>query len=273
MDFKKLTPYDFEYLVEDILIKKGFNITSRPALGPDQGRDMIAERLVTDDMRITTHEIYLVQCKHFLNKKQNSVKERDIPNFITKVKKHEANRYLLVTSANVSETVKDLFQTENRDNTSGIKCSFFSKQDLMDYIMPFPDLVLKYFEYPKRSILDKADEILKYIYTHQFQVHRGAMLYDERTSVVFGNDGYRSQERQMSIRIFRAFLKSQSITELAYKKSEGGTSWVLLVDYADAKLLHDKIWELHPGNEQWKINEQNEAYSRLWTHWQKPLKF
>ena len=271
MDFTKLSPYDFEYLVEDILKRKGFTVISRPAIGPDQGKDMIVERLVTDDMRITTHERYLVQCKHFITKRNSSVKESDIPNFTTRSKQHNANRFLLVTSGMVSETVKDLFHAENSDERSGIKCVFFSKHDLIDYLAPFNDLYEKYFDLTRSSLNAKAKTLLQYIYTHQFQVHRGAILFDNQITAVFGNDGYSSKDKKKYINLFRGFLKSENIKELIFLTLDKSPSWIMLVDHNDAKMLHDKIWEFHPGNSQWKLHEMNEAYDRLWTHWGKPF--
>jgi len=271
MNFTPLSPYDFEFLTEDILKLKGFTIVSRPALGPDQGRDMIAERLVTDDMRITTRERYLIQCKHFTTKNKPSVKESDIPNFITKAKHHKANRYLLVTSGLVSETVKDLFQAENNDDHSGIKCAFFNKYDLKDYIFPYPELYEKYFNQSDRPLEDKAKRLLTFLKTHQFQVHRGALLYSDNITAVFGNDGHKSESMVKALALFRAALKKEKISEITYTTCEGSSSWVMFVDSADARLLHEKIWEFYPASGVVKIAQMDEAFQRLWTHWDTPF--
>ena len=272
MNFSSLSPDDFEFLTEDILKLKGFTIISRPALGPDQGRDMIVERLVTDDMRITTREKYLVQCKHFIvSTKKSSVRESDIPNFTIRSKQHMANRYLLVTSGAVSETVKDLFNVINRDEHAGLKCAFFAKNDLIDYITPYPNLYEKYFNPSNQPLEEKAKNLLSFLKRHQFQVHRGAILYDRKTTAVFGNDGFVTEKMQNSLLQFRSFLETEKIHEITFVTCEENYSWVMLVDSPDARDLHAKIWECHPSDDDWKSYVIDEAFQRLWTHWDKPF--
>jgi hypothetical protein len=81
IDFSKVSPEDFEFLCEDILRSKDFSISDRPARGPDQGRDILAVRDVTDDMGITNREVWLVECKQ-LAISGRSVREADVGNFL-----------------------------------------------------------------------------------------------------------------------------------------------------------------------------------------------
>lgn len=210
MNFKKLLPEDFEFLAEDILKLKGFTITSRPGRGPDQSRDMIAERLYTNDMRISVREVWLVQCKHLAaSSKNKSVLENNIPNFQLRATQHKANRYLLATTTVVSETVKDLFNTINGDEKQGLKCTFFNQHDLKDFIRLYPDLFEKYFNPDNQPLEEKARALIRFLYHHYFEVHRGAILYDTNITAVFGNDGYTNSSTQQCIKHFENYLKKK----------------------------------------------------------------
>jgi len=65
IDFSQIDYEDLEFLTSDLLRYQGFTIESPPARGPDQGKDLIAVRSVTDDIGFTDTERCLVECKHF----------------------------------------------------------------------------------------------------------------------------------------------------------------------------------------------------------------
>lgn len=266
MNFKKLLPEDFEYLIEDILKAKGFSIVSRPGRGPDQSRDMIAERLVTNDMRISTREVWLVQCKHLAaSSKDKSVLETDIPNFFLKAKQHHANRYLIATTTVVSETVKDNFNSLNNDEQSGLKCAYFNKYDLTDYIRLYPELYEKYFNPDNQPLEEKGLNLIRFLRRHYFEVHRGAILYDANITAVFGNDGY-THATQQALKKLRTLLKAEGVHEINFIKPAEG-SWCMFIQSNNAKYYHDKLWEFFPAAEDYKKGQDETNFARLWTHW------
>src|ERR1051325_1955369 len=128
LDFSHLSPEEFELLCEDILRSLSFTIESRPARGPDKGKDIIATRYVTDLIGNVEEERYLVECKHF-SKSGKSVQESDIGNFQAKISLHHANRYLLITTTIPSETVKDHLSAISRDPTNSYKAGFWARHD------------------------------------------------------------------------------------------------------------------------------------------------
>ncbi len=272
MTFKKILPEDFEFLIEDILKLKGFTITSRPGRGPDQSRDMIAERLITNDMRISSREVWLVQCKHLAaSSKSKSVLESDIPNFQAKAMQHKANRFLLATTTVVSETVKDIFNVINNDEKSGLKCAFFNQYDLKDYIKLYPELYNKYFNPDNQPLEEKAKSLLRFLYHHYFEVHRGAILYDSNITAIFGNDGYNNTYTMQSIKSLRRLLKREGVHEINMIKPEGTGSWCMFIQSNNARYYHEKIWELYPADKDWKAREMQGNFARLWTHWDTPF--
>lgn len=144
LDFTHLSPEEFELLCEDILRSLGFTIESRPARGPDKGKDIIATRYVTDLIGNVEEERYLVECKHF-SKSGKSVQGSDIGNFQAKISLHHANRYLLITTTIPSETVKDHLSAISRDPTNSYKAGFWARHDLSRMLEEYPLICDRYF--------------------------------------------------------------------------------------------------------------------------------
>ena len=130
LDFTTISPEDFELLCEDLLNDLGFSIESRPARGPDQGKDILATKYTTNLLGNVEEERYWVECKHFA-KSGKSVQESDIGNFQARLSVHRANRYLLITTTIPSETVKNQIQAFSRDPVIPFKAGFWAKHDLV----------------------------------------------------------------------------------------------------------------------------------------------
>ena len=161
IDFNKISPEDFELLSEDLLRSLGFTIESRPARGPDKGKDILATRYVTDIIGNVEEERYLVECKH-LSKSNKSVLESDIGNFQAKLSLHKANRYLLITTTIPSETVKDHLGAISRDPTNPYKAGFWARHDLARLLQENSLVRNRYFlqlEPPKGAASIVATEI------------------------------------------------------------------------------------------------------------------
>jgi hypothetical protein len=135
LDFTLIkTGEDFEFLCEDLLRKMGFEIKSRPARGPDQGKDMIAVLRIEDKISLRTkEEYYLVECKHRAIGGK-SVTEDDVKNIVERVLKHKCRHYLLITSATLSETVKNQIEGISESSDTPIEASFWNKHDLDKWI-------------------------------------------------------------------------------------------------------------------------------------------
>ena len=268
VDFTAITPEDFEYLCADLLRYAGFTIESRPARGPDQGKDLIATRTVTDDMEISETQRYLVECKQMAISRK-SVQEKDIGNFEIRMKQHKCNRYLLITTTAVSETVKNQLQAVTSDESTVRKATFWAKPELIGRLQKHADIYRKYF----RSWQAEAEEAVNYVNGHLFPAHRGALLWCPGVTAVFGNDGYGHPKVQAEIERLRNKLRAQELEELGFS-SCGAYSWVVLVKSADAQGLYELIWKCSWISKDHLAyqHERNEALNLLYSFFNRPLK-
>lgn len=240
--FEAISPEEFEFLIEEILVAKSFTIISRPARGPDQGSDLIAERHVTDDMGVANREIWLVECKHNATSGK-SVKEADIGNFELKMKQHNANRYLLATTTAVSVTVKNQIQALSNDNSSNRKAIFWQNKDLCRLAEEYKSIFRRY-----QPWLEEAEKLCEHIRNDHrlFSSHRGVMPWKD-ILVVYGNDGYDPvpeegiskyvKRTRRQVEILQQGFDKMNIKQLAFGKSKDGATWVILVESTDIKML------------------------------------
>jgi hypothetical protein len=277
-DYSMLTSEEFEFLVEDILKKKGFTIERRPGRGPDQGKDMIASRTLVDDMSLQTKERYLVECKN-LAESGKSVKESDLGNFEGRMEVHDANRYLLATSTILSETVKNQLSAVNESDRKAVKCTFWVGKDMDELIMDDENISRKYFS--KHSILpNDLKQLANYLHTHHNEAHRGAILYCPERTVVFGNDGYGSEDNlndanrrsRNEVKLMREMVNELGIEELGFAVSDNFYTWVLLVDSNDTYKLNELVWDCYPPGQSNNEAQKNEAYIRLHSYFHTPFK-
>ena len=263
IDFSQLNHEDLEFLAADLLRCSGFAIDHAPSRGPDQGKDLLAIRCVTDDLGVTDTERVLVQCKH-LHQSGKSVRESDIGNFEARMKQHRANRYLLVTTTIPSQTVQEQFIAVSKDESSPRKAACWAKADLVGMLEEHPDICRKYF----RSWQSEAEEAVLFVHKHLFPAHRGALLWCPDVTAVFGNDGYAHKDCQTEVDKLRTELSARSIDVLAFAPDEDEYSWVLLVASGDARQLNDLVWEcswVKPGHPIYEL-ERSEAYGRLYSY-------
>jgi hypothetical protein len=276
VDFRTISPEDFEFLCEALLRAKKFTIESRPARGPDGGKDILAVRDVTDDMGIVHRERWLVECKH-LGESNRSVVEGDVGSIELRMKRHNANRYLLVASTIVSETVKEQLKALSEDQSSPRMATFWAKNDLLKWLRDFPDVRDRFLV----SWEKEAREAALLLNNHYFQAHRGAILWCPGITAIFGNDGYapvghESDEAtlraQNEVEAIRALLKERRTQEIAFNTTPDGYSWVILADTTDARGWNDLIWTCYPPGGSSDSHTKNEAMALLWKFMSTPVK-
>ncbi|WP_339746978.1 restriction endonuclease [uncultured Rubinisphaera sp.] len=273
VDFSQIDHEDLEFLTADLLRSKGFTIESAPSRGPDQGKDLLAIRNRTDDIGYIESEKLMVECKHFY-KSGKSVREKDIGNFETKMKQHNANRYLLVTTSNISETVKNQLLAVTKDQSSSRKATYWTKHDLNEMLEHNQVIYEKYFH----SWSIEVNEAVDYVHNHLFPAHRGAMLWCPGVSVVFGNDGYGSEKCKRLVEKIRKSISEGSYKELAFTTDKENYSWALLVDSPESYDLHKLVWQcflefsMNNDSQIAYDHESDEAYDRLYSYFNNPHK-
>jgi hypothetical protein len=267
---------DFEYLCEAVIQKKGLAIEARPARGPDGGKDILAVRSFTDTLKVTHHERWLIECKHLAGSNR-SVSERDVGNVEARMKIHVANRYLLISSTAVSETVKNQLKAISEDQGSDRKAVFWVKTDIEGYLEEFPDLKNRYFNSWEREASAAADMLQ----LHHSEAHRGAILWTPEVMAIFGNDGFpkpgaqatEAQVRTLNeIEKVRKLLAGKRVPELAFGTSSDGYSWVILAAKDDVYWWNDVIWDCYPKGGSSNEHQKAEAFSRIWSFLTAPIK-
>jgi hypothetical protein len=276
IDLSKISSEDFEFLIEDLLKKKGFSIIIRPSRGPDLGKDIIAQRMLTDDMKNVSLEKYLVECKHFAISKK-SVTEKDLKNITERIKLHNANRYLIATSTILSGVINSQLNALSKDESTVYKCTSWTKTDILELLNEYPEIKSKYFE--DNNWNKQASELAESLKRHYFEAHRGAILYLENVTAVFGNDGFITQKErkvnqnvEVEIKNLREYIQSNNDKELGFGLSIDKYTWVILISTNNAREYNDIIWECLDLDVSLKKYQSKIAHSRIWSFLDTPYK-
>jgi 5-methylcytosine-specific restriction endonuclease McrA len=111
-----------------------------------------------------------------------------------------------------------------------------------------------------------AEKTANYVFNHLFPVHRGAFLFDKNTSVVFGNDGYKSKNTKSEINLFREILQREKIEELGFGVSDGKYSWCFIVRSKKVDYLNNAIWTCYPAGGSNNMSQKIEALKNLYSY-------
>ena len=161
IDFTRIsTGDDFELLCRDVLKSKGINILANPAVGPDQGKDILVEVESKDELGTKEKLKYVVQCKHYA-KSGKSVQESNLGDFRSICDKHNANGYFLITSTMPYVNVSSSFEGVN--NKGDYKCLFWDKKQLEIEIENLDDSVEIIKRYNLKSDFDNISSFVNRI--------------------------------------------------------------------------------------------------------------
>jgi hypothetical protein len=194
--------------------------------------------------------------------------ESDIGNFEARMKQHSANRFLLVTTSTVSETVRNQLVAVSKDESSSRKATYWAKSDLIAALERHPDLLSKYF----RSWQSEADEAVEFIHAHLFPAHRGALMWCPGVAAIFGNRGYEDPCAKAEVERLRSELSNRRIEQLAF--ATDNYSWAVLVRHEDAHTLNDLVWQCSYVSEDDPAYtyERREGFTRLYSYFHTPHK-
>ncbi len=155
---------DFELLCRDVLKSKGVTILSNPAVGPDQGKDILIEVESEDELGTKEKHKYVVQCKHFA-KSGKSVQEKDLGDIRSVCDKHDAQGYFLIASTMPSINVATNFEGINKKGV--YKCIFWDKKELESQIEKLSDSVTIISRYNLKNDFDNISSFVKRILTSE----------------------------------------------------------------------------------------------------------
>lgn len=136
---------EFERMVQELLQTMGLH-AERVGLGPDQGADIIAEEVIFDRLGTKQVRRYVVQCKHFAHSGK-AVGRSDVTEIRDTIEHHEANGYVLVTSTDVTTSLKQRIQ-QIRSTQPSWSIQIWDRTTLEQRLATHPVLIAKYF--PKR---------------------------------------------------------------------------------------------------------------------------
>jgi len=136
---------EFECMVQELLQTMGLH-AERVGLGPDHGADIIAEEVIFDRLGTKQVRRYVVQCKHFAHSGK-SVGRSNVSDIRDTIEHHEANGYVLVTSTDVTASLKQRFQ-QIRATQPSWSIQIWDRTTLEQRLSTHPVLIAKYF--PKR---------------------------------------------------------------------------------------------------------------------------
>ncbi|MBI1882209.1 MAG: hypothetical protein HYR94_28890 [Chloroflexi bacterium] len=198
------------------------------------------------------------------------------------MKVHKANRYLLITSTIVSETVKNQLKALLEDQSNSRMATFWVKNDLIRFLGQYSDIYNRHFSSWEKQAVEAANLIQK----HHFSAHRGAILWCPSITAVFGNDGYSLQEGETmneeikeailrtrrEVEKFRELIQGKRIEEIAFGISSNNYTWVMLVRSNSVYELNDLIWTCYPSGGSNNRFQREDAFSSIWMFLNSPLK-
>jgi hypothetical protein len=151
LDFTDLSEdgTEFERLVQELLQAMGFR-AEHTGIGPDYGVDVVAEEILLDRLGAKQIRRYVVQCKHFAHGKR-VVGLSHVSDIIDTIHHYRANGYLLVTSTDITSSLKQKLSKLSEAHPDFI-IHVWDHNVLEQRLNSFPVLVAKYFPSRFRQI-------------------------------------------------------------------------------------------------------------------------
>lgn len=147
-DFKMLSDYEFELIVQDLLQKElGIRLESFKK-GRDNGIDL--------RYSVSYNQNLIIQCKHYVNSKFSNLKSDVNKKELEKIQKLAPSRYLLVTSLGLTPSQKDeLFEILSPFCKS--KSDIYGKEDLNNLLRQYPKIEKSHYKlwFTSTSIMEK----------------------------------------------------------------------------------------------------------------------
>jgi hypothetical protein len=113
-------------------------------------------------------------------------------------------------------------------------------------------------DYNIPALESESRKIARYFSQYLFSVWGGAVQWTPELVAVFGNDGYISEEGEETksfrkVQKFRSEIKARNIKELAFGTDSGGYTWSMIIEYGEARSIHNLLWECMEYNEVQRI--------------------
>lgn len=104
---------------------------------------------------------------------------------------------------------------------------------------------------------EEASKIADHIRKKHMDIHRGAILFDVNTTVVFGNDGFDlSDVVKQEVKILRDIIAQNKFRYLGFGLCKESYSWCVLVETNAVNFLNEVVWNCYPRNDSFKIQSK-----------------
>ncbi|WP_122208470.1 restriction endonuclease [Pseudomonas viridiflava] len=100
--FSQLSSHQWEYFANYYLSSQGYTVLEHPSVGPDQGKDLIAQ---------LDNVTYLVSCKHF-SRSQRPVYAGDECSILDRLTQHGAQKFIGFYSTSGSESLSESLEVD-----------------------------------------------------------------------------------------------------------------------------------------------------------------
>lgn len=152
--WENFTPEDFEKLCYQILELNNFqNLSWFGKKGSDKGRDILAHKFNEPLPNIKKEELWLVQCKRFINKK---IGKNEIVSLLNSALEHKPNYVLLILTNTLTANTKDWLKSIRTNYTFTIV--IWEEMDLVREIIKHKKYLVESFP----QIYKQSSEIIFY---------------------------------------------------------------------------------------------------------------
>ena len=159
LDWKNLSPTEFEELCKDLLCDLGYIHVKRMSGvgGGDMGQDIIAEETVSHRNRFSETIKLMVQCKNYAPSK-TTIKPNIVEKYVNRAETFGFSQLLIITSYDLTSQAKITVNTINNNPKKTVKVTFWNEIDLLNFLQQYPKTKEKYF--PKQEEMPELKEEL-----------------------------------------------------------------------------------------------------------------
>ena len=212
-----------------------------------------------------------VQCKGKDNYTAKRVTQQELRDEVAKAKTFtpKLTQFILATTGPKDSEIEKLARqiTQAHQQSGWFSVTVLAWDDILLLLDDEIDVVAKHYPWIQ-SVLWQAEALRasEYLTGPCMEAHCGAVLWCPFVAAVFSN------RRWTQIEPVRDHLQRLGLKELGAREPEESDEWVILVESAQARELHEVPWEYYLRDDFIKQTQKNIAFRFVWTSWTKPIK-